>query len=140
MGGGNRSERRKRAVAAVLIAVVLAVGVFASRRFSVLSFGEGESVYPEAVLGSERILPRDAIVISMQMSGAFLYYSGRLTVRWDNLDNDRFQLLRAYAGAANLHWYALLADFELEDMKGRLKGTWTPIARFRDVTLYRLDS
>ncbi|HKB80397.1 MAG TPA: hypothetical protein VKH35_11845 [Thermoanaerobaculia bacterium] len=132
--------RRKRAVAAVLIAVVLAVGVFASRRFSVLSFGEGESVYPEAVLGSERILPRDAIVISMQMSGAFLYYSGRLTVRWDNLDNDRFQLLRAYAGAANLHWYALLADFELEDMKGRLKGTWTPIARFRDVTLYRLDS
>jgi hypothetical protein len=68
-------------------------------------------------------------------------YSGRFTARWDRLDADRFQLLRAYAGDANLRWYAVLSEVEvsMDEFHRRLPGKWTPVARYRNVIVYRLD-
>jgi hypothetical protein len=79
-------------------------------------------------------------VVTRDFSGSFLYYSGRSVVRWDELDRDHFELLRAYAGAANLHWYALVSPEEFKDVQTRIPGEWTPIGTHRYVTLYRLDS
>ncbi len=127
-----------RALVAAMLVAVIFFGAQQTRRLDAL-VAEQDSIYPETVVWVERQLPRDAIVVSMQFSGAFLYYSGRQTVRWDFLDNDQFQLLRAYAGAANLHWYAVLAPFEWERFPGHLAGKWTPIGQRRDIMLLRLD-
>jgi Dolichyl-phosphate-mannose-protein mannosyltransferase len=125
--------------AAVVLAVVITCAK-KSESLGVFGFAEEELIYPRVVRWAEPLLPRDAIVITMQASGAFLYYSGRNTARWDWLDNARFQELRAYAGAANLHWYAVTFEFETKDFQQRCRGKWTPIARYREATIWRLDS
>ena len=136
-----RDFRIPRLLAPILIAAILGVEVFQVRQLNPLSVGEEESIYPETIRWAEQQLPRDAIVLTGQFSGAFLYYSGRQSVRWDQLDNDeRFQLLRAYAGSANLHWYALLSPYEWDEVQKRFKGSWTLLGEHRGVKLLRLDS
>jgi hypothetical protein len=136
-----RDFRLPRLVAPILILAILGVEVWQVRQLNLLSVGQEESIYPETIRWAEQQLPHDAIVLTNQFSGAFLYYSGRQTVRWDQLDNDeRFQLLRAYVGSANLHWYALLSPLEWEQVQKRFKGSWTPLGEHRGVKLLRLDS
>jgi hypothetical protein len=136
-----RDFRVPRLVVPILIVAILGVEVWQVRQLDPLSVGVEESIYPETIRWAEQQLPPDAIVLNGQFSGAFLYYSGRQTIRWDQLDNDeRFQLLRAYVGSANLHWYAVLSQFEWEQVQKRFKGGWTPLGEHRDVKLLRLDS
>ena len=122
----------------IAIAVVLAVAVWQDRRLHPLAIAQEESIYPQTMRWVSGRLPPNAIVLSMQFSGSFLYYLDRETVRYDLIDNNRFQELRAYAGGANLRWYAVLMDFELERFP--LAGKWTPVAKTdRGVSLLRLD-
>ena len=101
---------------------------------------EGESVYLDVVRGFAPKIPRNALVCSMQMSGALLYYDHRLPVRYDLITPDEFQLLRAYADNAGMPWYAVLADFERDDARKKMPGKWTMIGSIRQVELWRLDS
>ncbi|PYQ58145.1 MAG: hypothetical protein DMF58_16325 [Acidobacteria bacterium] len=133
------ASRFPRAVVAALIVAIVGFAVWQDRRLGPLNVGADEPMYPETIHWAERQLPRDAIVLNQQFSGSFLYYSGRDTVRFDELDNDRFQLLRAYAGAANLRWYALLTPEELEQVRGRFAANWTPLSQHRGMWLMRLD-
>ena len=55
---------------------------------------------------------------------------------------DDFQLLRAYAANAKLPWYAATsadADCTPEEFVKKFPGNWTPLSKYRDVTLWRLD-
>ena len=136
-----RDFRVPRVVAPILIVAILGVEGWQVRQLDPLSVGVEESIYPETIRWAEQQLPHDAIVLNGQFSGAFLYYTGRQTIRWDQLDNDeRFQLLRAYVGSANLHWYAVLSTFEWEQVQKRFKGGWTVLGEHRGVKLLRLDS
>jgi len=70
------------------------------------------------------------------LSGAFLLYQNRITARWDNLDSSRFEPMRRRA-----QWYAVLSEVEVEmaEFERRLPGRWTPMAKYRNVTMYRLE-
>ena len=132
----------RAAIAVPLLLVMLAVPVKMTRRLHVTDVGEGQSVFPQSVRWAEQQMGRNAIVIAGEMSGAFYFYSDRFTVRWEWLDADRFQLLRAYAGNAGLKWYAMaLDDNEVRrmDFEQRLAGRWTRIGKYRDVSLWRLE-
>ncbi len=133
-----RDLRPQRVVATLLVIGIVIVGSKEARLRHALDVGHDESTFPEVIRWSEQRLPPDAIVLAGLFSGAFLYYSGRFTVRYDQLDNDQFQLLRAYAGVAGLHWYALLPDWERDEMRN-LSGKWTPLGTVRRITLWRLD-
>jgi len=135
-----RDLRTPRVVMAILVVAILAVALREDRKIRPLAVGEGESIYPEVVHWAEQRLPPDALVVTHGFSGSFLYYSGRSIVRWDQLDQDQFELLRAYVGAANLRWYALVSSEEFMEVQTRMPGVWTPIGTHRYMTLYRLDS
>ena len=127
---------RKPRVLAVLVAAILALAIWQDRRLNPLSVGEEESIYPEIVHRFN--FPKDAIVLNGQFSGAFLYYTGRETVRWDQLDNDRFQLMRAYVANANLRWYAVLTPYEWEQVQ-KFNASWKKLDEHRGVLLLRLS-
>ncbi|MBK5258522.1 MAG: glycosyltransferase family 39 protein [Thermoanaerobaculia bacterium] len=135
-------RRTASVVAAVLIGIAVFVPARQSSRLSAFEARELESIYPEAVRWTESQLPRNAIVLSGALSGGFFYYSNRFTARVDQLDDAKFQTLRAYAGNRNLAWYAALLDGEAgaADLSERLKGEWTLIGRYRHMSLWRLDS
>jgi hypothetical protein len=135
-----RRPRLRQVLAVILlVAMTLRVGK-QTRRLHIFSIQQEESVYPETVRWAESLLPPNAMVVTMQASGAFLYYSGRQTARWDFLDRDHFEQLRMRGAGHGLHWYAVTFDFETKDWQSRLQGRWTPIARRREATIWRDDS
>src|SRR4029078_2596432 len=87
---------RRRVFLAIVLLVILAVPFKWTRRLHVTSSTLDQLTYPRAVAMAENMMPKNSIVIAGEMSGTFLYYSDRFTVRWEFLDNDRFQQLRAY--------------------------------------------
>ena len=126
-------------IAAFLVIVVLYVAVRQDRKpLKPLNVGKEESIYPEIAARFGPKLPRDAIIMSGLFSGSFLYYLDRDTVRYDQLDNDRFQWLRAYAANANLHWYAVLPQHEWLEAQ-RLDAHWVKVDEYRGVLLLRLE-
>lgn len=128
-------DRRIRAV--LLISVVVA-GAYWSDHYGVQVFDRGEQIYITSVEGMEAVIPERSVVIAMQMSGAIRFYTGRPAVRYDLIDPDKFQVLRAHASATGHRWYALLSDFEVGEANKKTGARWTPIARWKDVSLYEL--
>lgn len=126
-------------VAAFLVVVILYVAIRQDRKpLEPLNVGKEESIYPEIAARFGPKLPRDAIIMSGLFSGSLLYYLDRDCVRYDQLDNDRFQFLRAYAANANLHWYAILPGHEWAEAQ-RLDARWVKVDEYRGVLLLRLE-
>jgi 4-amino-4-deoxy-L-arabinose transferase-like glycosyltransferase len=132
-----RGMRGETALAALLIALCVLNGALQTKHRHVLRIGDNEAVYPEAVTMARRKTPPNAMIVAMQTSGALLYYDGRLAVRWDMLDPARFARLRAAAGTAP--WFALVADFERDDVRRRLPGNWLLIDQRRGIGLWRYE-
>jgi hypothetical protein len=90
---------------------------------------------------AEKQLPPDAVVLTGLLSGAFYYYTERLTFRWDELKkHNRTQRLQATT--ANVFpWYAVLSDAECtaECLQQVVPGRWTSLGRNRDITLWRYE-
>ncbi|MGZ8852683.1 MAG: hypothetical protein ACXW2X_04755 [Thermoanaerobaculia bacterium] len=130
-----------RVIAAVVIAMLVGFPIYRISQYNILGTDEWESVYPESVHWAERQLPANAFLVSGALSGAFFYYSGRFSARVDQMNDENFQLLRAYAGSRGLRWYAVLSDGEPEfkDLPERLRGHWVQIGTYRNVAMWRLD-
>ena len=99
---------------------------------------KGERVYPDACAMAARRLPDEAIVVSMQMSGALHYYTDLTYVMWNALDATRLAELRARTESRGHRWYALLAPFEQVEVTKNLPGRWREIDRTGDVALWEL--
>ncbi len=134
-----------RVAAAVAVVVVLStIGIMIKTQISngVYETKRIDEVYPESIRFAEARLPKDAIVASGLLSGAFLYYADRETVRWDEATlPGRLPILRAAAKRAGLKWYALESTVEArpEQFDAWLPSIWVPVAINRDVTLWRLE-
>jgi hypothetical protein len=126
-----------RWAAPAMAVAAIVVGLIHCDRFDLLTFDEGERIHTEAVFGSEAHLPDDAMLVTMQFSGAVRYYAGREIVRWDGLNPESFAQVRA--AAAPRPWFALLAQFEIAEAMRNMPGRWVEVARFRDVILFRLQ-
>ena len=80
------------------------------------------------------------LVLAAIVSGAFYYQSGRIAVRWDQLDPPNAAVLRAAPGLDG-PWYAVVSDVEGGEaaLRARIPGEWRAVGKLRDVTLWRLD-
>jgi hypothetical protein len=135
-------QRFPKAIAALLMVALVMAPAMMSRRLSATGFGRAESFWPATIAWAEPQLPKRAVVISGIYSGPFYYYAKRFTARHDMMDSDTYQLLRAYAGVANLPWYAMIsadADLKPDQFLAKYPGNWTKIDQYRDCTLWRLD-
>ena len=128
-------------LAYVLAVAMVIVPAWQSRRLNVFATKHDEQIYRNTVRWAEPQLPPDSLVITGLLSGAFLYHANRFTVNWPAVDAERFQHMRAYAGAAGLRWYAVISDAELKhaEFAARYPGRWVVVSRYRDITLYRLE-
>ena len=85
---------------------------------------------------------RAVVFVSEIYSDPFWHHPQRFIARWDLLDTDTYQLLRAYAANANLPWYAVtseVADIKPEDFPRKYPGNLAQLGTHRDVTVWRLD-
>lgn len=84
--------------------------------------------------------PANAIVLQMQTSGAFLFYTGFTIVRWDLPPPEAQRQLFHAARAAGRPIYAALFDFEeKEAFGGRLTGEWREMIRIERAAIWQLS-
>jgi hypothetical protein len=136
--GRSRPKSWAAAVAVVLLAVVLFVELDFDEKRRVHRFYKGERIYPSACEMARRRVPQNAIVASMQMSGALHYYTPITYAMWTWLPPDKFAELRASTESRGYRWYALLAPFEVQEAWNNAPGDWRAIDRTGDVVLWEL--
>lgn len=123
---------------AVIAAAAIAMIVFTIRS-PLRTMHDQEIAYTHAVHWSQKHLPPNALVAVMQFGGAYYFYTDHLSVQYEWLKPDKFQELRAYAGYAGFKFYALVFDWEEDELFKHMPGKWTKVDRMRNVDLLRLD-
>ena len=107
-------------------------------RQSALNAAEGEQAFVSATNWAKLHLPPRAVIVSMQTSGALLYYTPFTLLRYD-FAGDVAVIDRACV-AAGRPIFAALYDFEQKTaLEERLPGQWTQVGATRNVTFWRRD-
>ena len=122
---------------------IFVVGLAWFRHFDLADISSGESTYPETAAWLEAHLPANAVVGSMQTSGAIFYYTNFALFRWDFVSSAEFERIAAACAAAGRPVYASLFPFEISEQgafRQHLPGHWTQLARIHDATVWRYDS
>jgi hypothetical protein len=124
--------------AALLVLFALTVEIRYVTKNSIHKFYKGERIRPDACAMARRRLPSNAIVLSMQMSGALHYYTDLPYAMWNWMNAHRFSVLRVSTESRGFRWYALLAPFEVAEVEKNFPGEWREIDRVGDVSLREL--
>ena len=141
VGFAPTSRPWRMAAAALLVAIALAVEIRYVTKEKVHKFYKGERFYPQASAMARRLLPPNAIVVSMQMSGALHYYTDLPYAMWNWMDAHRFAVLRVSTESRGFRWYSLLAPFEVPEVEKIAPGAeWREVGRVEDVSLRELRS
>jgi hypothetical protein len=125
------------------VAILIYAGV-CFHHFHVPSAGRNERLYPEMAAWMKTHLPADALVASMQTSGALLYYTQFAFFRWDQVSPGDFQRIAGACASARMPIYAALFPFEIEEdnwaaFRKHLGSGWTQVGAVRYVTIWRYD-
>jgi hypothetical protein len=134
----NRA-RLSLAPLAILLAAALSSEQHYVRRFNVFITGDAESVHAASCRWADRMLPDQAAVVSMEMSGALKFYTQRPIVRWDWVEPGQWQVLKGRAAEKGYRWYALLQPQEVEEAQKRLPGKWVQIGTLRHISLWQIE-
>ena len=110
---------------AALAAFTVIVAAHATRftdTLNLLDIGTGERRYFEPALHVAATVPPEAVIITMQHSGSVRYYTGRLIVRWDNLDPAWLDRAVAFLNGKGLPVYLLVESWEEPQVRERFAG------------------
>ncbi len=137
----ERWRRGRPWIAAVALAVLaFALGSEATltHRLGLAFTSTSARPYLKAVGWMRALAPADAIVVQMQLSGSFAYYTNFTLARWDLMTPAAWTALRSAARAAGRPIYATLFDFEETEALARLPGDWKRVARLERVDIWEL--
>lgn len=137
------SERRRQAWRAAVICVLLIIpAIFAQqilRRFAILSLGATDYVHARSCRWADRQLPAQALVVSMEMSGALKFYTGRPIARWDYLLPEQWAVISRHAAERNVRCYALLMPQEIAAAQQHLPGRWRQLGQYQQISLWQIE-
>ncbi len=101
----------------------------------------GDEVYAEGAIWANENLPENSVILTMQTSGALLYYTKFKFVRYDQFEQNTFAQVERACVAANRPIYAMLFPFETEQvLTERMPGQWTRINAIDQLTIWRRTS
>jgi hypothetical protein len=125
----------------VTVAAVLSWSLAWADHFHVLSTGQGEAAYRESAVWARENLPENAVVVTMQTSGAVIYYTDFVILRWDELTPEIAAAVNASLEANDRPIFAVLFPYEVKEVvEKHLLGEWKQIGAVRHVTFWRRES
>jgi Dolichyl-phosphate-mannose-protein mannosyltransferase len=137
---GRRGVWLRRAAVFILVGVVLAFERQGVERFYLLKVAALDMAQANFCLQSDRLLPRQALLVATEMSGAIKFYMSRPIVRHERVGADQWQTLQARAAEKGYQWYALLLSQEVEEAQKRLPGRWTRLGMLRQISLWQIET
>jgi hypothetical protein len=129
-----------RAVAAILVGFLiwdLGASVYWVVRRRVWKVGLADGIYPRCIAWAERQVPRNAVFLAMESSGAMYFYGHHPIVRYDRLDEASYTRFRADAAAAGVPIYALLFRIDRLEFERRWPGAWEFVDSLGKASLWR---
>jgi hypothetical protein len=130
---------KRTVLAAIAVVAVIANGIGWTRHFAAHEVGRGEKIYLDAIRLAREGTPTNAVVVTMQASGALFYGTDRVLVRWDTID-DAWPRVVAGAHASGRPLYAVLFDYEWnEAFNGNIPGKWTKLEQHQNLALWRFE-
>jgi hypothetical protein len=141
------SKARLRSVVIVpILTGLLAWSVSYARSHEAFALKDLERRYISAGTYVGQTLPANAIVMTIQESGAVRHYGGRPAALWDAIAPDALDETIAHFQSVGLHPYLLLEDGELAGFRERFQGErfgaldWRPLAKITErVTVWLFD-
>ena len=118
-----RTRRPLVTVAAIAIVALLGLRDFRiAVQESAFRLWEGERRYVSIARLVRAATERTSVIFSMQHSGSLRYYAGRLTVRYDAIDDGWLDRSVTWFESKNLHPYLLAEDWEVDRFKTQFAG------------------
>jgi hypothetical protein len=118
---------------------VLITQFYVGKSLKITDSRQGEYTYLHCAKWAEANLPSNAILMEMQLSGAFTYYTHFTLVRWDFLNSGSWDVLKRAAKVNDRPIYAVVYDYEIEPgVQGAIKGDWAKVAQVRNVNVWKL--
>jgi membrane protein YfhO len=137
------SESNRARLKWVMLIIMAAVPLSHERRYinklDVFSIGVAEEANQTSCLWADQRLPSKSLIVSMQMSGALKFYTGRPIVRWDAIAPGQWPEVKKRAAERGYQWYALLQPFEVEDARKRMGGRWTELGVSGPISLWQIE-
>jgi hypothetical protein len=129
--------------AALVPAVVLlcALGVEAGQGGPIRearAIGHGERKYGRVSVWLSAHLPKDAVLVASQSSGALFYFSDFTILRYEEMRPPVSEQVRLSVERSGRGLYAVLWPFETGVLE-KLPGTWTQVGAIDDVTVWKCD-
>jgi len=119
-------------------ALIIVNGAWWTHRLHALSIGRGERKYAAVADWLPGRVPDNAVVLTMQASGALFYYTDYTLVRWDSVAPEDAAKVDAGVRRSGRPLYAVLFPFETEEaLRVRFPGDWAQIGKVDDVTIWR---
>ena len=100
-----------------MVASVAGYQIGRMQDMSMLKLREGESVYYSTGRYVRRVLPKNAVILSMQHSGSLRMYAERLTMRYDWLEGPWYRRALETLVAKGYRPYLVLSEFEEPDFR-----------------------
>jgi hypothetical protein len=108
--------------AAGLIAALGIVGWRDAARAGAFRAGQSDRRFVAAALLTRNLTPPNSAVLAMIHSGSLRYYGGRMTIRYDILDQDWLDRGVGWLEDHGVPTYALLEEWEVEPFAARFAG------------------
>ena len=126
-------------VPVMVLGAALAWEITAVQKLNLALTKESDRAYLHTVRWMQAHAPSNAIVLQMQLSGSFTYYTTFTIVRWDLLNPAAWNLLHDAARSTGRPIYATLFDFEEPRAFPKpLSGKWERLARIKQISIWRL--
>jgi hypothetical protein len=139
-----RTRRARPAIFAVVIVAIAGAWVYRSSSLDVFRVKALEAKYPALGRWAASALPRHAIVIGAQATGAIRHYAGLPTLSWDAIDPAWLDRILDDLRARGLEPYLVVESFERDAFRRRFREAsplgqldWPPRAAVgRTVAIY----
>jgi hypothetical protein len=105
-----------------------------------LYVGNEELRYPKLADWMQRNVPKDAVCLSMQATGALFYYTDLTFVRWDFIDKASVGKVESAIQNSGRPLYAVLFPFEYDDShlpESAMPGRWSEVGDVDGVKVMR---
>ena len=137
---GQKGVWLRWAAVIVLIGVTLGFERQSVERFRLLKVAALDMAQADFCRQSDRLLPRQALLVATEMSGAIRFYTGRPIIRYERVGAEEWQTLQARAAESGYQCYALLLSQEIEEAQKRLPGRWTRLGMLRQISLWQIET
>jgi len=108
------------------------------RTFNTLSTGRDERAYRGAAAWLPAHIPHDAVILSMQASGALFFDTDYTLLRWDQVTDDNRTLLLSTLNKSKRPLYAVLFPFETDAaLREHMPGHWSKVGAIDMITVWQ---